>query len=227
MISNYDTIFELLLNPLIWISSLGLAFLFRRIWLVLRLPIIWITITLFTFALIGEVRDEQQSDIIAVLFLIAVMSVLIFRTKEFNSNYHQLTDSIGENLHKQIYSALEEKEEIAGKNIHELIVTGYIFGYINYFLEDAQVDEAEHDYIFHTILNGVLPNKLEDIFIKNSARHELAKTTSGLEEEVEKFNVGVQWGQYDAAQGSDENNNGHLRKILLGEKPKIILSHNR
>ena len=226
MISNYDTLFELLLNPLIWISSLGLAFLIRRIWLVFRFSIIWITISLFTFALIGEVTDEQESDIIASLFLIVLISVLIFRPKGFNSNYHQLTDSIGEYLHKQIYSALKEKEEIAGKNIHELIVTGYIFGYINYFLEDAQVKESEHEYIFHTILNGVLPKKLEEMFIRNSARHELAKTTSGLEGEVEKFNVGVKWGQYDAAHGSDENNNGHLKKILIGEKPKIILSQN-
>ena len=43
------------------------------------------------------------------------------------------------------------------------------------------------------------PNRLEDIFTKNTARYELAKITEGLEHEVEEFKTGVKWGEYDAS----------------------------
>ena len=224
MISNISYLFDFLFNPLIWFMALGLAFVSRWIWFVFRFPILWLTVSLFSFAFFGGEMNEQKEDaLFLTVFIIVLISTLLLKPINSTSKFKQMTDTIGEDLHRQIYTALQTNEGIAGRNLTELMATGYIFGYINFFIEDKKINESLHEDIFNTILNGVLPKRLEEIFIRNSARYEIAKTTGGLEYEEENFNKGCKWGSYDASRSDSGSEPESLVSILLGEKPRVSL----
>lgn len=122
---------------------------------------------------------------------------------------------------------MNEDEEFAGRNLTEMKATGYIFGFINHHIQDSNFNDDEQDEIYKIILNGVLPDKLEKIYIKNTARYELAISTKGLEHEVENFNIGQKWGEYDASLSDYGNRPDSLKSILLGKKPKVTIKKNK
>ena len=41
-------------------------------------------------------------------------------------------------------------------NLLDLKATGYISGFINYFIQDSKIEEKDHKDIYKIILNGVL-----------------------------------------------------------------------
>lgn len=216
---------KFLIDPLVWLLSILLAFVSRKKHFLVRVTFIWVAMFLMTLLVLGEMKDYQYIAVSIANFIIAIISTLIIKSKRFDNKKHlQLTNLVGEELYNQIYSALKENEDIAGKNLTEMKATGYIFGFINHFIQESGVEDDDHDEIYKIILNGVLPNKLEEIFIRNSARHELAKTTAGLEGEVEKFNTGIKWGEYDASSSDYTVRPESLKSILLDKKPKIIIN---
>ena len=215
-----------LTDPFIWVLSILLAFLTKKYWFIIRLPVIWITLFFIATLILGEMESYKYSAASLAYLIISLVAIIIIKSDRTKKNYQHLTIRVGTVLHNQIYSALKENEEKAGMNLLDLKATGYISGFINYFIQDSKIEEKDHKDIYKIILNGVLPNRLEDIFTKNTARYELAKITEGLEYEVEEFKTGVKWGEYDASTSDYDKRPNSLISILLGKKPKVTISKN-
>ena len=165
----------------------------------------------------------KQLYIASSTALVVFISINLIKLKVLDKDILVLTNYLGENLHDQIMNALKKDEILAGKNLTQLNATGYIFGYIDYFIEKDDLYKSSRDQIFSTVLNGVLPKRLEEIFVRNYEKYNLALGVDELSREVDNFVAGVKWGRYDAEKSSDYIQPQSLEAILLGEKPKVKL----
>ena len=210
-------------DPLLWLLALFGAFITKRFGNVERIFLIGVPLGFFHSLLIYDLDAIKQLYIASSTALVVFISINLIKLKVLDKDILVLTNYLGENLHDQIMNALKKDEILAGKNLTQLNATGYIFGYIDYFIEKDDLYKSSRDQIFSTVLNGVLPKRLEEIFVRNYEKYNLALGVDELSHEVDNFVAGVKWGRYDAEKSSDYIQPQSLEAILLGEKPKVKL----
>lgn len=211
------------LDPILWALALFGAYATKRFNNIQRFILIGISILIFRLILAHELDVIKQIFLGGSTGLVVLICINLIKLKAIDKDMLVLTNYLGENLHDQIMSALKKNEVLAGKNLTQLTATGYLFGYIDYYINKYDFYEPQRNQIFSTVLNGVLPNRLEEIFVRNYEKYNLALQVDELSHEVDNFVAGVKWGKYDAEKSSDYLQPQSLEAILLGEKPKVKL----
>ena len=89
----------------------------------------------------------------------------------------KVTSSIGKALHQQIYSAMTENEQLTNERLLSLFTNGYISTFVLcvYSFEELNAEKMFNNN-FRKILDGVLPNKLYEIFLRQNEMRQLADT---------------------------------------------------
>ena len=210
-------------DPLLWALALFGAFITKGFSSFQRFVLISIPLCLFQLLLVYDLDAIKQIYIGSSTGLVVLISISLIKLKVLDKDILVLTNYLGGNLHDQIMNALKKDEILAGKKLTQLNATGYIFGYIDYYIEKDDLYKPSRDQIFSTVLNGVLPKRLEEIFVRNYEKYNLALQVDELSHEVDNFVAGVKWGKYDAEKSSDYLQPQSLEAILLGEKPKVKL----
>lgn len=128
--------------------------------------------------------------------------------------YRKLADLIGQETHRQLLQALNEKSTVLGTADEIAFTSAYLrsFTFVA-FSEIGCEDVATHlKYIRH-FCNGVLPSRLWDVFQRGESLNALSQ--DGEREEFKKtresYDLGVEAGISDAG---DFLNNGVLPKKL-------------
>ena len=108
---------------------------------------------------------SMGTNINQLIFLLAI--IVFFVYVFFRKKYKKEADVVGANLHKQIFSALSENEELASKRLNSPFVVGYLYSFISMaFIQlipsNKRTDFADKITSKHMkyICNGVLPKKL-------------------------------------------------------------------
>ena len=94
------------------------------------------------------------------------------------SKSEKVTNAIGVALHSQLYAAMNENETVANERILSLFTNGYIvsFVYSMYGLNGLKAN-AMFGKNINKILNGVLPDRLEEVFVR---QNEIRKVTESM-----------------------------------------------
>jgi hypothetical protein len=89
----------------------------------------------------------------------------------------KVTASIGSALHHQLYEAMKEDEMMTNERLSSLFTNGYISVFV-LFVYDLEGLNAQKIFEknFRKILDGVLPNRLYEIFVKQNEMRKLAES---------------------------------------------------
>lgn len=89
----------------------------------------------------------------------------------------KVTASVGAALHHQLYSAMKENEIMTNERLLSLFTNGYIsvFALFVYDLEGLNAQKI-FEKNFRKMLDGVLPNRLDELFIKQNEMRKLAES---------------------------------------------------
>jgi|TARA_R110002074_G_C12533588_1_gene665109 hypothetical protein len=89
----------------------------------------------------------------------------------------KVTASIGTALHHQLYAAMKEDEIMTNERLLSLFTNGYIsvFALFVYDLEGLNAQKI-FEKNFRKMLDGVLPNRLDELFIKQNEMRKLAES---------------------------------------------------
>jgi hypothetical protein len=89
----------------------------------------------------------------------------------------KVTASVGAALHHQLYSAMKEDEIMTNERLLSLFTNGYIsvFALFVYDLEGLNAQKI-FEKNFRKMLDGVLPNRLDELFIKQNEMRKLAES---------------------------------------------------
>lgn len=134
------------------------------------------------------------------------------------SKKEKLTTSIGEFLHYNIRQALLKNEQVAGIKSGDVFTSSYIYSFIEKAAEISGFNgEKYRDEKIKWICNGVLPNRLYDSILKNSAKIEViqANDPNSTEEFSRLFHEGIKWGSNDASVCATSND--YVLKLSLYE----------
>ena len=134
------------------------------------------------------------------------------------SKKEKLTTSIGEFLHYNIRQALLKNEQVAGIKSRDVFTSSYIYSFIEKAAEISGFNgEKYRDEKIKWICNGVLPNRLYDSILKNSAKIEViqANDPNSTEEFSRLFHEGIKWGSNDASVCATSND--YVLKLSLYE----------
>lgn len=117
------------------------------------------------------------------------------------SKEEKLCTEIGEHLHRSIRMALLDNESTAGIRIGDMFTSAYIYSFITSVAENKDFDADKfRDSNLKKICNGVLPNKLYEHIVRNSALAELASDLADdiTLEQKSLFQHGITFGNSDA-----------------------------
>jgi hypothetical protein len=94
------------------------------------------------------------------------------------SKSEKVTNAIGAALHSQLYTAMNENETVVNERILSLFTNGYIisFVYSMYGLNGLKAS-AMFERNINKILNGILPDRLEEAFVR---QNEMRKITESI-----------------------------------------------
>jgi hypothetical protein len=135
---------------------------------------------------------------------------------------------IGVELHRQIKEALIQDERTATEKLSTVFIVGYIYWFVSGGFSCQGIDGgAVVDKQLRLVCDGVMPNKLYDIFQRQMAALEIAK---GMKDQdalirganispaqiAKLFETGTEVGVFDAMSLSAKPNN--LRNYLLGQR---------
>ena len=118
------------------------------------------------------------------------------------SKEEKLCTEIGEHLHRSIRTALLHNESTAGMRIGDMFTSAYIFSFITSVAEHKDFDgDKFRDSNLKKICNGVVPNRLYEHIVRNSALMELASnlTDDITHDQKTLFQYGTTFGNGDAA----------------------------
>ena len=89
----------------------------------------------------------------------------------------KVTASVGAALHHQLYSAMKEDEIMTNERLLSLFTNGYIsvFALFVYDLEGLNAQKI-FEKNFRKMLDGVLPNRLDELFMKQNEMRKLAES---------------------------------------------------
>ena len=89
----------------------------------------------------------------------------------------KVTASIGSALHHQLYEAMKDDEIMTNERLLSLFTNGYtsVFALFVYDLEGLNAQKI-FEKNFRKILDGVLPNRLDEIFLKQNEMRQLAES---------------------------------------------------
>ena len=91
--------------------------------------------------------------------------------------FRKVADRIGEVVHLQILQSFEKKEGILGSSNEMVFVSGYLQTFVYVGLSDIGCrDLSVHSKYIKHICNGVLPNRLWDIYQRGEALSELSQS---------------------------------------------------
>ena len=117
------------------------------------------------------------------------------------SKEEKLSTEIGQFLHRNIVEALRENEAIAGERVMDMFTSAYIYSFITSLAEHREFDgEKFREKNLKTICNGVLPRKLYESIVRNSAAIELVEDLNNAlaKEQKTLFRQGIEKGGSDA-----------------------------
>jgi len=117
------------------------------------------------------------------------------------SKEEKLCKEIGTVLHANIKQALFSNESEAGVRINDLFTSAYIFSFIENKAKLAGLDgEKFRDKNIRNIADGILPGKLYEAVVRNSAAIELlgGSDTELAREQRHLFMSGVEKGEIDS-----------------------------
>lgn len=117
------------------------------------------------------------------------------------SKEEKLCTEIGEHLHRSIRMALLYNERTAGLRIGDMFTSAYIYNFITSVAEKKDFDADKFlDSNLKKICNGILPNKLYEHIVRNSALMELASDLADdiTNEQKTLFQRGITFGNSDA-----------------------------
>ena len=139
---------------------------------------------------------------------------------------------IGVELHRQIKEAFEENEEQTAQRLHTSFIAGYFYYFVTmgfFTITGASGERAANKYI-RQILDGVLPNKLYEIFNGQLAALEVAKSIEDQNRKIrgtqtspsdvkQLFETGAKFGMSDGTYLSSSYSSGpnSLKQYLIGE----------
>jgi hypothetical protein len=223
----FGTVASQFVDPLQWLVAVPIAFAVRQYQFGLRvLGLVGLQLVIFFLltTLLGAF-DQSAAAIVGASILRAFILLMLIRPKtQLTSDNIEFCKNVGSVLHRQIFDALEKDEKEAGTRLNDLIVTGYLFGYI-YEKTQSHADIKPTDELFSHIFEGILPNKLSLIFKTNHERLALARETDGLEGEVANFDLGVMAGKSDAQRTSSYEAPCNLNRYLTGQKFKLNIDN--
>lgn len=89
----------------------------------------------------------------------------------------KVTASIGSALHYQLYEAMKDDEIMTNERLLSLFTNGYtsVFALFVYDLEGLNAQKI-FEKNFRKILDGVMPNRLGEIFLKQNEMRQLAES---------------------------------------------------
>lgn len=89
----------------------------------------------------------------------------------------KVTASIGSALHYQLYEAMKEDKIMTNERLLSLFTNGYIsvFALSVYDLQGLKAQKT-FEKNFRKMLDGVLPNRLDEIFLKQNEMRKLAES---------------------------------------------------
>ena len=162
-----------------------------------------------------------------LIFLLAfiVFFVYVF----FRKKHKKEADVVGANLHKQIFSALSENEELASKRLNSPFVVGYLYAFTSMaFIQlipsnkrTEFADKIAGKYLKY-ICNGVFPKKLWKIVKAQLKLIDKSKKMS-ISKPTEEFELGGNAGMWDGANMTDwegDLSRTNLKSYLLDKKLK-------
>lgn len=117
------------------------------------------------------------------------------------SKEKKLCTEIGEHLHRSIRMAFLDNESTTGIRIGDMFTSAYIYSFITSVAEKKDFDADKfRDSNLKKICNGVLPDKLYEHIVRNSALMELASglTDDITHEQKSLFQHGITFGNSDA-----------------------------
>lgn len=123
--------------------------------------------------------------------------------------YRKLADQIGKEIHRQLQQAFKEKDEMLGTVSEMVFTAGYLesFTFVAFSEIGCQEIDVHLKYIRH-FCNGVLPNRLWEVFERGKALNDLSQ--GGDREEFvktrESYDLGVKAGMNDADQFFHKSN---------------------
>ncbi|MFN9091470.1 MAG: hypothetical protein ACK5V0_08255 [Alphaproteobacteria bacterium] len=117
------------------------------------------------------------------------------------------SNEIGRRLHSQIFAAMQEDEASTSERLQTPFATGFIYMFVRTsYLEFGIDGEPATDRRLKHILEGVIPGRLHNIFQRQLAAVQLAKSLE-RHDVVAEFEAGLQCGIYDGMHS--DLNNGH------------------
>ena len=137
-----------------------------------------------------------------------------------NRQYRKLADQIGKEIHRQLQQAFKEKDEMLGTASEMVFTAGYLgsFTFVAFSKIGCREIDVHLKYIRY-FCNGVLPNRLWEVFERGKALNDLSR--SGDRDEFiktrESYDLGVKAGINDAGQFfSKDNPPSNLANFLVG-----------
>lgn len=102
----------------------------------------------------------------------------------------KVTESIGAALHYQLHLAMKENELMTNARILSLFTNGYImaFSFSVYGLQGLSANKM-FEKNFRNILDGVLPNRLYEVFTRQNEIRQLADTMEDRSSVPEMFSA--------------------------------------
>tara|TARA_B100000795_G_C22685532_1_gene393500 strand:+ start:261 stop:725 length:465 start_codon:yes stop_codon:yes gene_type:complete len=110
------------------------------------------------------------------------------------SKSEKVTDAISAALHSQLYAAMNENEALTNERLLSLFTNGYIisFVYSIYGLHGLKAN-AMFNKNLNKILNGILPDRLEEVFMR---QNEMRKMTESMDTPSAEMLLGNQNPKY-------------------------------
>lgn len=226
MINFLGSVAALILDPLVWLICGLLGHFTRSIGyasrlLVMLLVSVGLLAILSTVAGRGFALLDLLHALVAYSVLCGVVLMILRHKPKLEPLARELCAIVGRDLHLQISNALRANEALAGKRIQDLSSAGYIYGFIEAYLEEYPMYRPIAESMYSQILNGVLPNKLEAAFIANYAKYCIAVESEILSREVGEFKLSVAIGKSDAKKAYNYETPLNLELYLKGDKPKF------
>ena len=134
------------------------------------------------------------------------------------SKEEKLCTEIGEYLHRSIRGELLDNERTAGMRVGDMFTSAYIFSFITSVAEHKDFDgDKFRDSNLKKICNGVLPNRLYDAVVRNSAVMELASDLDNdiTQDQKSLFQNGITLGNGDAMIHSHDPNPHRNTSLFL------------
>ncbi len=132
----------------------------------------------------------------------------------------EAANRIGVELHRQLKEALTGGGKEAEQRVASFFVVGYLHGFvtIGFSTQGISGEQAADKYLRY-ICDGVMPNKLYEIFERLLSALELAKSL-GKNEEIEQFELGFEVGVFDAGALNYSTNlqANNLTTYLIGKE---------